>query len=188
MAGIALLAMLLLTLVPALGRIASAPTTAIHGAHPLKIAATAPAENDHAAHQTRTGHPQGDGDHQAHHGSTHATAAHDVPSAHRHHHDALSHHSGSQDGRTHDSRTHDPGTHDSRTAADDRPPPAPPSHQGHADCEYCPLLTSLAIPDFRTATPPALPAPAATPAVAIDRPLPSTPHPCGLGSRGPPLT
>jgi len=65
--------------------------------------------------------------------------------------------------------------------------PALPHGNGNGgDCDYCPLLAS-AIPV--PAAPPAI-APSALPAPALCTSRPSLahaePHPCGLGSRGPP--
>ncbi len=67
---------------------------------------------------------------------------------------------------------------------------AMPSHGdgGHVDCAYCPLLASLAMLAMVLLVLPALPAPGwifsrrrCAPSVAIR-------HPCGLGSRGPPVS
>jgi hypothetical protein len=62
---------------------------------------------------------------------------------------------------------------------------APSSPHGAGDCDYCPLLAaSVPVAFVRLAVPPL----AAAPALCTARPLPAreSPHPCGLGSRGPP--
>src|SRR5690606_29582420 len=66
--------------------------------------------------------------------------------------------------------------------------PASPTPDPHAgvDCEYCPLLAAAVAPvvGALTVPPPALPPALCTSPAAVTR---SQPHPCGLGSRGPPL-
>jgi hypothetical protein len=64
------------------------------------------------------------------------------------------------------------------------PAPMPNGHAG-ADCEYCPLLAAAVAPVVATV---AVPPPALPPALCTSS-IPATrtgPHPCGLGSRGPP--
>lgn len=63
--------------------------------------------------------------------------------------------------------------------------PVPPHGAGGADCDYCPLL-AMAVP--AAIAPATVPPAALPPALCTSRPLPSReqPHPCGLGSRGPP--
>jgi hypothetical protein len=65
------------------------------------------------------------------------------------------------------------------------PSPAPTRHAGGGDCDYCPLL-AIALPAI--AAPPSVPPAPPPPAPCTSRTLParSAPHPCGLGSRGPP--
>lgn len=63
--------------------------------------------------------------------------------------------------------------------------PASPHGAGGADCDYCPLL-AMAVPV--AIAPVAVPHAALPPALCTSPSLPSReqPHPCGLGSRGPP--
>lgn len=63
---------------------------------------------------------------------------------------------------------------------------APYAAPGDADCDYCPLLSSLVAAARFATTPAALLPPAATPASPAAPRLPWL-HPSGLGSRGPPL-
>lgn len=70
--------------------------------------------------------------------------------------------------------------------ADGRPALAPLAAPGDADCDYCPLLSSLITATRFATTPAALLPPAATPASPVAPRLPWL-HPSGLGSRGPPL-
>ena len=63
---------------------------------------------------------------------------------------------------------------------------APASPHGAGDCDYCPLLpTTLPVVVAPLSVPPAL---APSPALCTSHALPTReePHPCGLGSRGPP--
>jgi Protein of unknown function (DUF2946). len=64
--------------------------------------------------------------------------------------------------------------------------PAPASPQATGDCAYCPLLAATIAPSVAAPTvpPTALPTALCT-STAVD--VPAQPHPCGLGSRGPPL-
>lgn len=77
------------------------------------------------------------------------------------------------------------GHHAHAVATDPVAPGAPIVAPGDADCDYCPLLSSL-LAATRLATPPAtvLPPPAGSASPAAPR-LPWV-HPSGLGSRGPP--
>lgn len=62
--------------------------------------------------------------------------------------------------------------------------PAAP-HGSAGDCDYCPLLaTTIPVAVAMPSVPPSPPAPA----LCTSRTLPvrAQPHPCGLGSRGPP--
>ena len=63
--------------------------------------------------------------------------------------------------------------------------PAPDPHAG-VDCEYCPLLAAAVAPvvGALSVPPPALPPALCTSPAPVTR---TQPHPCGLGSRGPPL-
>lgn len=76
------------------------------------------------------------------------------------------------------------GQHAATPRADGRAPPRPAP--GDADCDYCPLLSSLLASV-------ALPfSPHIAPRLAAALPWPASPrlpwlHPSGLGSRGPPL-
>lgn len=65
------------------------------------------------------------------------------------------------------------------------PAPVPDPHAG-VDCEYCPLLSAAVAPVVGALS---VPLPALPPALCTSpAPLARTqPHPCGLGSRGPPL-
>jgi hypothetical protein len=65
--------------------------------------------------------------------------------------------------------------------------PAPPHGAADGTCGYCPLL-AMAVPV--AIAPIAVPPESLPPALCTSRPLPSRgqPHPCGLGSRGPPST
>lgn len=65
------------------------------------------------------------------------------------------------------------------------PAPTPDPHAG-ADCEYCPLLAVAVAPvvGALSVPPPALPPVLCTSPASVAR---TQPHPCGLGSRGPPL-
>jgi hypothetical protein len=61
-----------------------------------------------------------------------------------------------------------------------------PSPRGGGDCDYCPLLaTALPLAIAPLSVPPAA---APAPALCTSRTSPTreAPHPCGLGSRGPP--
>jgi hypothetical protein len=71
-------------------------------------------------------------------------------------------------------------------ATNDAPRQLPSAPQGSGDCAYCPLLAAVAVPTIvAVSVPAALPSPAlCTSAPAVTR---SGPHPCGLGSRGPPI-
>lgn len=65
------------------------------------------------------------------------------------------------------------------------PQPAPMDHGAMPDCAYCPLLATTLITVLWLAM-------SLVPGVQLARPTPratavSTRHPCGLGSRGPPL-
>jgi len=79
-----------------------------------------------------------------------------------------------------------PGVREAGAIAVTTPAPPPPSpHDAGSDCDYCPLLA--------TALPVALPPPSVPPAAlppALCTPVAQVahaqPHPCGLGSRGPP--
>ena len=65
-------------------------------------------------------------------------------------------------------------------------PSSPHSPHGSAgDCDYCPLLAATIPVAIAT---PSIPPAAAPPALCTSRPQPARtqPHPCGLGSRGPP--
>jgi hypothetical protein len=75
-----------------------------------------------------------------------------------------------------------PGAHGTTHGGDGIP--APP--HGSGDCDYCPLLAN-AIP-LAVAPLSMLPAVAQAPALCTSRTSPTReePHPCGLGSRGPP--
>ncbi len=61
----------------------------------------------------------------------------------------------------------------------------PEGERRHADCDYCPLLAALVIPAIPSlalaARPPALRGWQPVARIRCDEP-----HPCGLGSRGPP--
>lgn len=72
------------------------------------------------------------------------------------------------------------------STADGRAPLAPLAAPGDADCDYCPLLSSLIAATCFATMPAALLPPAATPASPAAPRLPWL-HPSGLGSRGPPL-
>ncbi len=63
--------------------------------------------------------------------------------------------------------------------------PAQPHGASGGDCDYCPLL-AMAVP--AAIAPATVPPAALPPALCTSHPLPSRerPHPCGLGSRGPP--
>jgi hypothetical protein len=65
------------------------------------------------------------------------------------------------------------------------PAPTPGPHAG-ADCEYCPLLAGTVAPVVGSIS---VPPPALSPALCTspDSVTRTQPHPCGLGSRGPPL-
>jgi len=69
-------------------------------------------------------------------------------------------------------------------APHETPVPSPAPHAG-ADCEYCPLLAAVVAPAVATV---AVPPQALPPALCTspDSTVRSGPHPCGLGSRGPP--
>ncbi len=63
--------------------------------------------------------------------------------------------------------------------------PASPRGTDDGDCDYCPLLAAaMPVAIAPVQVPPAAP----LPALCASRPSPSrdAPHPCGLGSRGPP--
>lgn len=176
MAGLALVAMLLLTLVPALGRIASAPSMQRH------IVDTSAVSHDMSMHDM-SGHQMSGHRRPGHHmhgaGAHAAHTDHDAPgSAHGSAH-------GSPHGSAHAAHQ---ASHPTPGSTPHDPAPTTPSHHGDADCEYCPLLTSLAIPMLRMAVLSAPPAPTGTSAPTRQLPLPREPHPCGLGSRGPPVT
>lgn len=68
--------------------------------------------------------------------------------------------------------------------AQQSPAPAPDPHAG-ADCDYCPLLAAAVSPVVGSISvpPPALPPALCTSPASVAR---TQPHPCGLGSRGPP--
>ena len=74
-------------------------------------------------------------------------------------------------------------------ARPDAPPsPQPSKHQGHAgDCDYCPLLQMLVAPAAAVATVAIALPPVSVPSARADARFDS-PHPTGLGSRGPPLS
>jgi hypothetical protein len=76
-----------------------------------------------------------------------------------------------------------PGAHAATTHGTGEAPAMP---HGGGDCDYCPLLAA-AIP---VAVAPLSVPPAVAPSPALCTPRPSIahaePHPCGLGSRGPP--
>ena len=74
-------------------------------------------------------------------------------------------------------------------ARPDAPPsPQPSKHQGHAgDCDYCPLLQMLVAPAAAVATVAIALPPVSVPSARADARF-DTPHPTGLGSRGPPLS
>jgi hypothetical protein len=68
--------------------------------------------------------------------------------------------------------------------ADPAPPPHKPLHG--EDCAYCPLLTAVAVFALWLALAwPRLSAPARS--HPLPAPRPRSFHPCGLGSRGPPV-
>ena len=71
-----------------------------------------------------------------------------------------------------------------RTLASPALPPLPQEKSG--DCAYCPLLATTVTPSVAALSVPpiALPPALCTSNFEITR---ATPHPCGLGSRGPPL-
>ncbi|PBJ84078.1 hypothetical protein CMZ84_06405 [Lysobacteraceae bacterium NML93-0399] len=66
----------------------------------------------------------------------------------------------------------------------DAPPPAPAAHGDMADCAYCPLLATALMAMLWLVYTLLVPAPRAT---ARRCARASVRHPCGLGSRGPPL-
>ena len=71
---------------------------------------------------------------------------------------------------------------------DTPPSPQPSKHQGHAgDCDYCPLLQMLVAPAAAMATVAIALPPVSVPNAPADARF-DTPHPTGLGSRGPPLS
>ena len=74
-------------------------------------------------------------------------------------------------------------------AQPDAPPtPQPSKHQGHAgDCDYCPLLQMLVTPAAAMATVALALPPVSAPSTHADARF-DTPHPTGLGSRGPPIS
>jgi hypothetical protein len=75
-----------------------------------------------------------------------------------------------------------PGAHGGATHVGGGAPA--PSHGG-GDCDYCPLLAAtIPVP----VAPPVVPIAAPSPALCTSRPATAhaAPHPCGLGSRGPP--
>jgi hypothetical protein len=65
-------------------------------------------------------------------------------------------------------------------------PAAPPPAHESGDCAYCPLLAATITPSVAAlSVPPITPPPALCTSIpAVTR---SRSHPCGLGSRGPPL-
>jgi len=133
MAGLALLAILLLALVPTLGRLAQARASVGEAAPSWAAMCTA-----RGLESIRL-----------------PVAAHDL--------------------------AHDPA-HDAGAATGEAP--AAP-HGAAGDCDYCPLLAA-AIPV--TVATHSIPPAALPPALCTFRALPARaqPHPCGLGSRGPP--
>jgi hypothetical protein len=72
------------------------------------------------------------------------------------------------------------------TPAHDPSGPWPPAPPGSDDCAYCPLLATAIVPIAAalSVSPVAPPPVLCTSIPAVMR---SGPHPCGLGSRGPPL-
>jgi hypothetical protein len=63
---------------------------------------------------------------------------------------------------------------------------APASPHGAGDCDYCPLLaTALPVAVAPLSVPPAA-APSPALCTSLAPPARGEPHPCGLGSRGPP--
>ena len=73
--------------------------------------------------------------------------------------------------------------HDAVLATGEKAPAAP--HGSAGDCDYCPLLAAtIPVAVATHSVPPA----ALPPALCTSRTLPARaqPHPCGLGSRGPP--
>jgi hypothetical protein len=67
--------------------------------------------------------------------------------------------------------------------APEAPPKAPTPHE-HADCDYCPLAASTALP-LVAALPATTPSTHVALPARISAPFPRR-HPSGLGSRGPP--
>lgn len=66
------------------------------------------------------------------------------------------------------------------------PLPSPPAPHASGDCAYCPLLAATTVPPVAVLSgPPASLPPALCTSLASE--TPAAPHPCGLGSRGPPL-
>ena len=67
-----------------------------------------------------------------------------------------------------------------------RDPGAPAGHAGQGDCDYCPLLQSLQVPQPVLAIVPPTLDPTGPPIAARTSVL-AFRHPSGLGSRGPPV-
>lgn len=63
---------------------------------------------------------------------------------------------------------------------------APAAPHGAGDCDYCPLLaTTIPVVVAPLSVPPSL-APSPALCTSVTAPTREEPHPCGLGSRGPP--
>lgn len=63
-------------------------------------------------------------------------------------------------------------------------PPTTPAPRDHADCDYCPLAASTALP-LVASLPAAMPSTHVVRPARVSAPFPRR-HPSGLGSRGPP--